>query len=583
MKILVVDDMKENLYLLETLLIANGYEVVSATNGVEALEKLRSDSIDMIISDILMPKMDGFQLCRECKSDKTLKKLPFIFYTATYTEKKDEEFALNLGADRFIVKPMEPECFIKTIKGILRDFEKGQLPLKAPTRKKETVYLKEYSERLIRKLEHKMLELERENAERKKVEVQRKKLLRDYKERVKELNCLYGVSRLIERADISLEGLTKESSELLPSAWQYPNITCAKITFGEREFKTTNFKETRWKQSADIRVHGKRVGTVEVYYLEERNELHEGPFLKEERDLIDTVADTLGRAVKRRWAEEALKESESKLSSILSSFIDLVFVLDTEGRFIFYHSPEEKLYAPPEVFMGKKYSEVLPPSIAKPLSKAIDGTKKGEVGEFEYRLKVGGETRWYSAKISSMIVEGEFRGTVIVTRDITDRKQMADRVRELVYRLYGIVPGGSYLSGSHEKCLKACLNLTLHGVPSLYIAREDPEDLTKNYDVKPKDIALLSSRPLKGFKVLSNLQEVSHTISEFIKADGGIVLLGGLEYLISRFGFNPVYKLLQDKRFDFNQAKAILLVPINLETLKEQQRAQLLAELKTLE
>jgi len=67
MKILIVDDKEENLYLLETLLKGNDYETILAKNGVEALDKLRKDSMDMIISDILMPRMDGFQLCRECK------------------------------------------------------------------------------------------------------------------------------------------------------------------------------------------------------------------------------------------------------------------------------------------------------------------------------------------------------------------------------------------------------------------------------------------------------------------------------------------------------------------------------------
>lgn len=118
MKILIVDDMEVNLELIEAWLEASGYEVSSAINGIEALEKLKRDSFAMIISDILMPKMDGFQLCRECKKDDTLRKIPFVFYTATYTDKKDEEFALRLGAERFIVKPAEHKRFMKIIEGV---------------------------------------------------------------------------------------------------------------------------------------------------------------------------------------------------------------------------------------------------------------------------------------------------------------------------------------------------------------------------------------------------------------------------------------------------------------------------------
>ena len=171
MKVLIVDDIEANLELLEARLEGDGYEVTSAMNGVEALEILKTDSIDIIISDILMPKMDGYQLCRECKRDDTLRKIPFIFYTATYTDKKDEEFALSLGADRFIVKPMERKHFLKKIQGILENSKKDLLtPSEMPAEKEEVVYLKQYSERLINKLEKKMLDLKSEIAERKRAE-----------------------------------------------------------------------------------------------------------------------------------------------------------------------------------------------------------------------------------------------------------------------------------------------------------------------------------------------------------------------------------------------------------------------------
>lgn len=163
MKILLVDDTPKNLYLLETILKESNYDVMTAGNGVEALEKLKEDSIDIIISDILMPRMDGFQLCRTCKTDDRLKSIPFVFYTAMYTDKKDEEFALSLGAEKFIIKPVGPDEFLKILEGVIEDYKKGVLI--APTKpiEDEAVYLAEHNKRLIKKLEKRMQDMERAN------------------------------------------------------------------------------------------------------------------------------------------------------------------------------------------------------------------------------------------------------------------------------------------------------------------------------------------------------------------------------------------------------------------------------------
>jgi PAS domain S-box-containing protein len=170
MKILIVDDKREDLYLLETLLKASGYQCVSASNGAKALQKLRAEGSDLIISDILMPVMDGFQLCRECKEDEELKDIPLLFYTATYTDEKDEELALKVGADKFIRKPVEPDEFIKIIQSVLRDAEEGKIGQKKPVAKEGKEVLKLYNERLVKKLEKKMLDLEREIAQHKQAE-----------------------------------------------------------------------------------------------------------------------------------------------------------------------------------------------------------------------------------------------------------------------------------------------------------------------------------------------------------------------------------------------------------------------------
>lgn len=146
-------------------------------------------------------------------------------------------------------------------------------------------------------------------------EKEMKILLHDMGERVKELNCLYTLTKLAERHDISLEEILKKMAYQIPPSWQYPDITCARIVYENREYKTDNFKETEWKQSADIKIHGEVKGTIEVYYLQKKADSYEGPFLKEERNLIDAIAEMLGNIADHNRAEKELKEAKEAAES----------------------------------------------------------------------------------------------------------------------------------------------------------------------------------------------------------------------------------------------------------------------------
>jgi PAS domain S-box-containing protein len=158
-RVLIVDDIPQNLYLLETIMKGNGFESTKATNGVEALEEAMRSPPDLIIADILMPIMDGFKLCQKWKMNDRLKQIPFIFYTATYTSPKDEQFALSLGAERYVIKPQKPDVLIRIVREVLEEaikksFSPGEKPV-------ETVeILQEYNEVLFHKLERKMKQLE---------------------------------------------------------------------------------------------------------------------------------------------------------------------------------------------------------------------------------------------------------------------------------------------------------------------------------------------------------------------------------------------------------------------------------------
>jgi putative nucleotidyltransferase with HDIG domain len=181
LKILVVDDNADSRTILRQTLESDGYTVMTAQDGEEALKLAREAPPDMIISDILMPVMDGFQLCRQCKDDDRLAGIPFVFYSASYTDRQDEEFGLSMGAVRFIVKPMDPDNFLKTVKEILRDYEKGLLsPAAEAENKDEDTFLKGYSARLIRQLEKKVEDLEASNQALRRSEAELKDLFESF-------------------------------------------------------------------------------------------------------------------------------------------------------------------------------------------------------------------------------------------------------------------------------------------------------------------------------------------------------------------------------------------------------------------
>jgi DNA-binding CsgD family transcriptional regulator len=132
-------------------------------------------------------------------------------------------------------------------------------------------------------------------------------------ERIKELNCLYGMARLAERHHDSMEDFLKRLVVFLSPSWQYGDIACAHIVFRGRTFASRKFRRTKWRQSAPIRVCGKPVGEVTIVYKEERPSADEGPFLKEERALLEGVAQRIGEIAVRIMAEQELQENNKQL------------------------------------------------------------------------------------------------------------------------------------------------------------------------------------------------------------------------------------------------------------------------------
>lgn len=140
------------------------------------------------------------------------------------------------------------------------------------------------------------------------------KIERALRERIKELNCLYGVSQLAERHLSSLDAFLHDLVRYLPHSWQFPEITCARVMFREKTCCSEGFKVTEWRQSAQIYMYHEPVGEVAVFYAEERPPADEGPFMKEERALLDAVAEQIGTIATRISAELELQETNRQLT-----------------------------------------------------------------------------------------------------------------------------------------------------------------------------------------------------------------------------------------------------------------------------
>jgi diguanylate cyclase (GGDEF)-like protein/PAS domain S-box-containing protein len=259
----------------------------------------------------------------------------------------------------------------------------------------------------------------------------RKKAEWALKERFKELNCLYSISALIELPDIPLEELLKKTIYLLPPAWQFPEITEARITLEGQIFQTEHFRETSWMQSQKIMVHGNPAGQIDVCYLKERPINDEGPFLIEERQLIKAIAQRLGRVIERKKAEEALARLNRQNELILNSVAEGILGLDLQGNHTFVNSAAARMFGyEVEELIGrpshstwhhtKPDGSPYPKEECKILAAPLEGTVRRVSTEVFWR-KDG--TSFPVEYTSTPIYEQERPAGIVVTfTDITERK-----------------------------------------------------------------------------------------------------------------------------------------------------------------
>ncbi len=193
---------------------------------------------------------------------------------------------------------------------------------------------------------HLVLTLSRDISRRRQIEAERERLLHDLQERVKEMRCLYRVGEAIRRYEV-LPDLLTAIARCIPAGWQYPEVTRAKVVYHGVAYLAQPFCETAWRQASDIVVNGRHEGSVEVYYLVECPFQYEGPFLREERELLDNIASSLGQAIAKHEAESLLR----RFRIITDAAVHGTGIADLQGTILYINESFARIhgYTPAEV------------------------------------------------------------------------------------------------------------------------------------------------------------------------------------------------------------------------------------------
>jgi len=265
----------------------------------------------------------------------------------------------------------------------------------------------------------------------KKAEEAKAQLDHDIGERLKELGCLYTIFDSIRTRE-SLDGIFQDVVNAIPPGWHYPEITRGKVRFNENEWASEPFEETAWMQSGDIVVNGKNRGSVEVYYLEECPTLDEGPFMREERQLIDSISRTLSETIERRLSHEELRKSEAQYRALVDQSMVGVFTTSLDGRLTFANQALVRMYDFETVEQMTREGSLSRWSDPKQRERMLaELQQRGSVTTFE------AETTTHTGRHIHVLLSAKLEGDRILgmVMDITERHLSEKKLREYQQRL----------------------------------------------------------------------------------------------------------------------------------------------------
>jgi len=285
-----------------------------------------------------------------------------------------------------------------------------------------------------------------------------KRQAHDLRERVKEQTCLYSFSSLLDLRELPLAKMLEQAVKVIASGLQFPEITQACIRYGDLVVETDGYRKSAWSLSAAFRVHNENAGEISAIYLENKPQQDEGPFLKEERALIDELAKQLGGAIERRLDDEALRQYHESIQRradlVLEAVTQGIFGIDTMGMVTFVNQAAANMlgYSIDEL-IGRDMHKLTHhhyvdgrdyPNEQCPMYQTmLDGEARSESNEVFWRKDGSAFPVEYSSV--SMHQNGNQAGAVIMFQDITERKQMQEtlaREREQLQTILDISPVG---------------------------------------------------------------------------------------------------------------------------------------------
>lgn len=351
-----------------------------------------------------------------------------------------------------------------------------------------------------------LLSVSTDITERKLAEDEIKKREYDLRERVKELTCLYNMSKLTEQLDMPITHILERILSYIPPAWQFPHITCARIIYKDIELKTANFKESKWFLKAFIKEFGENIGSIKVYYLEKKPDEDEGPFFKEERNLINAISEMIGSFIERKLAEERIRN----LSRFPSE--DPNPVLRVDNRRVIYTNRIGQ-----ELFNIEEESPI--PEFLEDTTKFVLENK--EIQELELKTN----NRMFTLIITP--VENE-EYVNIYGMDITERKHAEQRLSQLISTI------------SHE--LRTPITVLLMSIEFLTKNKEqvNKELEEKLLDAISRNIQLLNQLA-EDMLLISRIDE--HRLELEWKEYSPLEIIDDILYLMEPIG--------QEKRMDF--------------------------------